>query len=117
MGVVDKLLYSAKFLGLVLFLLYIDYAVMVAEIGRESLIAGTVVAVILMAYLVYYARLHRSIKEAFTLTTFTAVSIILGALTGLAIGGLGDFMANAYVFTLTLAILLLLALASRVVKV
>ncbi len=117
MGLTDKLLYSSKFLALILFLLYLDYAVMTADINRYSIIYGTAIAFILLLYLVYYSKLHRSVKEVFSLTAFTAVSIILGAITGLAFGGLKDFLANAYVFTLTLAILLLLALSSRIVKV
>jgi hypothetical protein len=117
MGLGERLLYSSKFLGLLLFTLYLDYAVITYSISNETIIYGTVIAVIILLYFTYYSLHHRSLKEVFTLVSLIAVSIILGAITGLAFGGYRSFYANAYTFSLSLALILLIASAAKLIKV
>ncbi len=117
MGLLERLAYSGKFMFLMLFILYLDIALMTRSIGRDSIIIGTVVGVIVLSYLAYYAHRHHSPREVLTLTTFTAISMILGGLTGIVLGGYGSFLSGAYVFSLTVALIATLYAATKLFKI
>ncbi len=113
----EKLLYSKKFLGLILLLLYIDIAYVVAVFSKNSIIASTIFAVILLGYLAYYAHRHRSAKEVLALTTFISITMILGVITGLVIGGYKNIGASIYGLTLTIGLLIIMYGLNRMYRI
>jgi hypothetical protein len=116
MGLLERLMYSGKFLFLVLFILYLDIALMTRSISRDTLIAGTVIGALILLYIVYYSHRHRSPREILALVTLTVFTMILGGLTGLLTGGYTSFLSGAYVFTLILALFITLYTASKLFK-
>ncbi len=117
MGLLDRLVYSGKFLTLLLLVLFVDTAYMVYTISRDTVIYGTVVIVVVLGYLIYYARRHKSVKEVLTIGVLASLSMIIGGIIGLLLLGGKGLFASAYVFSLTLALLLLLYSASRLIRV
>ncbi|OYT38620.1 MAG: hypothetical protein B6U89_05540 [Desulfurococcales archaeon ex4484_58] len=115
--VVNKLLYSRKFLGLILFILYIVFTYITWSFSQESIIYGTLTALIILLYLAYYAHLHRSAKEVLALTTFISIAVILGSLTGTLINGFTNIGALMYALTLSLAISIQTVLLSKLYKI
>ena len=113
----EKILYSRKALVLVLLILYASIAYIPLNFNYEGIIIGTVVAVIAMIYLAYYAHAHRSAGEVVALTTFTVLAMILGALTGSILAGFENVGATMYSLTLTLASLILLLGINKLYRV
>jgi hypothetical protein len=115
--VLERLLYSRKFLGLILFLLYIDIAYVVAVFNENTIITSTIFAIILLGYLAYYAHRHRSAKEVLALTTFISITIILGVITGLIVGGYKNIGASIYGLTLMIGLLIIMYGLNRLYKI
>jgi len=100
-----KILYSGKFLALILVVLYTSLAYVTANFDFVSIVAGTAVACIVLVYLAYYAHVHRSIGEVKALLFFTSLAIVLGALTGIVLYGWGNVGSLTYALALTILIL------------
>ena len=113
---VEKILYSVKALGLILFLLTISIAYIVYDFTQTNIIYGTIVAAILLGYIAYYSQIHHSPKEVLAVTTLTTISIIAGLIIGIALNGYKSFAAVLYASTLSASILVLLYLISRLYK-
>ncbi len=113
---VEKILYSVKALGLILFLLTISIAYMVYDFTQTNIIYGTIVVAILLGYIAYYSRIHHSPKEVLAVSTLTTISIIVGLIIGMALNGYRSFAAVLYASTLSISILVLLYLISRLYK-
>ncbi len=113
---VEKMLYSTKVLGLILFLLTISIAYIVYDFTQTSIMYGTIAAGILLGFIAYYSHIHPSPKEVLGITTLTTISIIVGLITGIALNGYKSFAAALYASTLSISILILLYLISRLYK-
>ena len=113
----EKLLYSRKFLALTLFILYVTMAYITADFTFTSIAYGTLVVVIVLSYLAYYAKAHYSGREALALTLFTILSMILGTLTGNAIIGFENIGSIMYATTLTIASFLLILALGKLYKI
>jgi len=110
------MLYSTKVLGLILFLLTISIAYIVYDFTQTSIMYGTIAAGILLGFIAYYSHIHPSPKEVLGITTLTTISIIVGLITGIALNGYKSFAAALYASTLSISILILLYLISRLYK-
>ena len=113
---VEKMFYSTKVLGLILFLLTISIAYIVYDFTQTSIMYGTIAAGILLGFIAYYSHIHPSPKEVLGITTLTTISIIVGLITGIALNGYKSFAAALYASTLSISILILLYLISRLYK-
>ncbi len=113
---VEKILYSTKALGLILFLLTISIAYIVYDFTQTSVLYGTIIVVILLGYIAYYSNIHPSPKEILAVSTLTTISIIVGLIIGIALNGYRSFAAVLYASTLSISILVLLYLISRLYK-
>lgn len=113
---VEKILYSTKALGLILFLLTISIAYIVYDFTQTNIMYGTIVAAILLGYIAYYSQVHHSPKEVLAVTTLTTISIIVGLIIGIALNGYKSFAAALYASTLSISILILLYLISRLYR-
>ncbi len=113
----EKLLYSRKVLGLVLFLVYLAITYVIVEFNYNGIAIGTAAILILFGYLAYYVHLHRSSKEVLALTTFTAVSLVLGLVTGLVIIEFSNIGAVMYSLTLSASLVLLLISLGKLYKI
>lgn len=115
--VYEKLLYSRKFLGLMLLILYLSIAYTIVNFNYEGIITGTIVVIVVFIYLTYYAHVHRSRNEILALSTFISLSIILGVFTGTIFTGLTNVGALLYSITLTVAVLLLFLGINRLYRI
>jgi len=100
-----KILYSRKFLALILVVLYASLAYVTANFDFVSIATGTAVACAVLAYLAYYAHIHRSIGEIKALLFFTSLAIVFGALTGVVLYGWRNVGSLTYALALTILIL------------
>lgn len=113
----ERILYSRRILALSLIILFIDTVYIVAYFSRDALIYGTIVSFVILGYLAYYSHNHRSAKEVLALTIFTSLSLILGLVAGMILGGYNSIGASMYALTLSVSILLLLYLINRLYKI
>ncbi len=113
----EKLLYSRKFLVLMLIILYLAMIYISLNFNYEGIAIGTGIAALVLAYLAYYAHVHRSAGEVVALSTFTALALILGVLTGSIIAGFENVGVLMYAVTLTTATLLLLLGISKLYRI
>ena len=114
--VLEKLMYSRKFLALMLFLLYIITTYTIAEFTYTSIAVGTTITIFILAYLAYYAHLHHSGREALALTMFIVISMLFGILTGNAIKGFNNMGSNMYAISFSISSILLILALSKLYK-
>jgi len=100
-----KILYSGKILALILVVLYASLAHVTANFDFVSIAVGTAIACGVLAYLAYYAHVHRSTSEIKALLFFTSLAIVLGALTGIVLYGWRNVGSLTYALTLTILVL------------
>ncbi len=110
---INRLLYSRKVLILDIIIIYLASAYMISVFSRESIITCTAIITAGLLYLAYYSTQHRSEKEILTILTLVMLTLILGTVTGLLLGGISHIGAAFYVLTLSIALLLILYLASK----
>ncbi|MCD6300654.1 MAG: hypothetical protein J7L82_01125 [Staphylothermus sp.] len=111
--ITERVLHSAKAMGLILFLVTVSIAYIVYDFTQTNIIYGTIVVAILLGYIAYYAHIHSSPKEVLAVTTLTTIAIIAGLIIGIALNGYRSFGATLYASTLSVSLLVLLYLISR----
>lgn len=114
--ILERLMYSKKFLVLLLVLLYLTKLITTLSYGLENLAIGTAISVGIMSYFLLYAHKHTSAKEIFVLTFFVGLAIVFGTMTGCAFRCAENPGLTMYSLTLTLSITLLLFTLSKLYR-
>lgn len=112
----EKLMYSKKFIVLMFFILYFSILYIIVNYSYEGLIYGTVVVVAILLFFLIYAHRHVSKREVYGLLFFISLTIVIGALSGVFISGFDNPGILMYSIVLTLSIILLLLIFSKLYR-